>query len=852
MELEEWFEGRPKWLQTAAVMRLAKATLTEVDHQYLFDLCRQESENVDQTGFSSPTSGSLNNPTVSPSVKIVALHDLKGINALKPGRPLNFAVGDKELTVVYGFNGSGKSGYSRLLKHLCGSRFCGELYPNAFDSAIVEQSAGVQVMIAGQSVPLQWRKVEGPLEPLRYVHIFDSECASSYVSKSIEAAFEPAPVRFLAELISDCVELGQKFDDMGSTYRSNLPLFPQELQETAAATWLKRLSSATTEPELQEQCSWSPTEAAELAVLDGDLAQADPLSLAMSKTRKKTLAEQLVQKLRDLENSWSSTVAEQIAAAREQLVSCKQVATEAAQQVFSGVPLTGIGEATWRALWDAAKIYSEQVAYPGHKFPVLGDSVCVLCQQPMSAEGSRRMQSFSAFVLGKLDAAVVDAQAGLDRLAEAVIDAPTAEVVVARFEAIDVSMDVDSLHKKLVGHREALMSHRLGGSLPSLDLTGVIQPIEVHAAELGTEITNLEATANTAERALKEQRRNVLRGKHWLSQQVAAVRGEVDRQKALSALALAKKLTGTNALTQKKNDLSADLLARAHATRFIAELGQLGGNRLPIKILPTRGSRTTQPGFQVSLDGAVRLNPSQVLSEGESRIVALAAFMADVTAGPADVPFVFDDPISSLDQRFEEATARRLLKEAKVRQVIVFTHRLSMLALLDDLSGDHGVKVDVVALRGAPEGPGTPGQTAIREKKPEKALNKLLGERLPQARNALVDGDRESGEILLQSICSDFRVLIERLIELTLLNGVVQRFQKNLTTKDKLAGLAKIRPEDCVLLESMMTKYSFHEHSHSQDAPVPLPSTDDLGADLTTVVDWITEFSARNVPLPAG
>jgi hypothetical protein len=261
-------------------------------------------------------------------------------------------------------------------------------------------------------------------------------------------------------------------------------LFPQELQETAAATWLKRLSSATTEPELLEHCSWSPTEAAELALLDGDLAQADPLSLAMSKKRKKTLAEQLVQKLHGLENSWSSTVAEQIAAAREQLASCKQVAAEAAQRVFSGAPLAGIGEATWRALWDAAKIYSEHVAYPGRKFPVLDDSMCVLCQQPLSAEGSQRMQSFSVFVQGALDAAVVDARASLERVTVAVVDAPTAEMVAARFEAIDVSVDVDSLHKKLVGHREALMSHHPGGSLSILDLSGVIRPIEAHVAEL--------------------------------------------------------------------------------------------------------------------------------------------------------------------------------------------------------------------------------------------------------------------------------------------------------------------------------------------------------------------------------
>src|SRR5690606_1981664 len=65
-----------------------------------------------------------------------------------------------------------------------------------------------------------------------------------------------------------------------------------------------------------------------------------------------------------------------------------------------------------------------------------------------------------------------------------------------------------------------------------------------------------------------------------------------------------------------------------------------------------------------------------VLSEGEQRVVSLAAFLADVTSKPNSAPFIFDDPISSLDQTYEEHTAKRLIDLSRERQVIVFTHRL--------------------------------------------------------------------------------------------------------------------------------------------------------------------------------
>jgi ABC-type transport system involved in cytochrome bd biosynthesis fused ATPase/permease subunit len=74
---------------------------------------------------------------------------------------------------------------------------------------------------------------------------------------------------------------------------------------------------------------------------------------------------------------------------------------------------------------------------------------------------------------------------------------------------------------------------------------------------------------------------------------------------------------------------------------------------------------------------------SDILSEGEFRIVSLAAFLADTEGRGAKTPFIFDDPISSLDQVYEEATAQRLVMLSKTRQVIVFTHRLSLLGLLD-------------------------------------------------------------------------------------------------------------------------------------------------------------------------
>src|SRR3546814_1265078 len=63
----------------------------------------------------------------------------------------------------------------------------------------------------------------------------------------------------------------------------------------------------------------------------------------------------------------------------------------AAEKAFTGEPLTGVGGEAWRVLWDSARRYSTEIAYPGQPFPPSAeDAHCMLCQQPLEAEARAR------------------------------------------------------------------------------------------------------------------------------------------------------------------------------------------------------------------------------------------------------------------------------------------------------------------------------------------------------------------------------------------------------------------------------------------------------------------------------
>ena len=115
--------------------------------------------------------------------------------------------------------------------------------------------------------------------------------------------------------------------------------------------------------------------------------------------------------------------------------------------------------------------------------------------------------------------------------------------------------------------------------------------------------------------------------------------------------------------------------------RFNEELKTLEALKLRVELLKTKVSKG-QVLHKIRLRRAPGSPLADILSEGEKKIVSIAAFLADVRGKSGQIPVVFDDPTSSLDQDFEDALVRRLADLSHNRQVIVFTHRLAFLGML--------------------------------------------------------------------------------------------------------------------------------------------------------------------------
>lgn len=845
-----WLMQRPKWQQVAA-KRLLEGDLNDAEVSNLATLCKQEANDEFPDTDCSFSAGVFNAHDYE-EIRLCSISEVAGVNKLAPKTPLDF--GNSNIAVVYGNNGSGKSGYVRLLKHVCGTRDCvrGKLHKNVFSDEDVAQKAKISFLKSGKRMEYKWTG-SGECDDLCSVDIFDTSFGRVFMGSEEEVSYEPPVLSFFSRLIDVCEKVAAKLDAEASALKSKMPNIPNVLLGTTGSAWVKKISAKTTIDDINSHCSFSPENEQELGDLQKRISVKSPADKAKQFRTKKSHVDDLVKNVQAYLSQLSDENCKRIIAAKKKSILKKSAAKAAAKDVFSGAKLEGVGSDVWKELWSAARKYSEEVAYTGQEFPhVQDDSVCVLCHQPLSEEAKQRFTSFESYIKGDTQKQATEAAREAKQAIDALPDIPSGEALKTKIDAAGI--ENQDIIKALNDTVTSLQDRKT--KVPSLDSEDALGTAS-QSPEWIEEIRNIskgyeESAKKYEEDAEKDNRSELqiksknLQSKKWLAEQKTAIQEEVNRLQSLERLQEAIKKTNSKALSTKKGELAETLITDAFVQRFNDELKNLGASRLKVKLIKSKVSKG-KVLHTLQLDGAAH-NLNEVLSEGENRIVSIAAFLADVTGRTYPAPFVFDDPISSLDQDYEEAVVQRLCAIASERQVIIFTHRLSLLGMVQDYAKKISIKPEIICIREESWGTGEPGDTPLFAKKPDKALNQLINDRLSKAKKLLNEQGREDYEVYAKALCSDFRILLERMIECDLIADVVQRYRRAINTMGKISNLAKISEVDCKFFDNLMTKYSRYEHSQPLEAPVPIPEPDELETDFTALKDWQAEFKKRPLP----
>lgn len=848
-ETKTWLNDQHPWIQEAAESLLINGKIKQADIADFVSVIKTPTVVAPGTLPTLRTFPMIGaGAATTDHLHLVSIGDISGIDNLAPPRPLEF--GEGNLAVVLGLNGSGKSGFTRILKKISGKSGAVDLKPNVYKPEPETRQCTIVYNLNDVETPKTWEANADPLDDLAPIDIFDSASGRVYLEAETEVSYKPAELALYSDLVDVCKEVDAELEKEQAALVASLPSIPSKFDETQTATFYTTLRATTSEVEIKERFEWTEDDEKNLGELKEKLRVNDP---AKEASKQRAIKRQIDTLKKNVETALASVNLEACTKIKELANASKAArtaATEGAKALSDYSELDGVGSETWRVLWEAAREYSTKEAYADKAYPNVEDGArCVLCHQEIGPSAAPRLVAFEQYVSGALETAAKDAEKQLSDAIDGLPVSPSDEDLQTACQAACLTDETLESLKSVWAEVQ-----RVSNELRANPLKNEIKGLNAADYTMVSELTDLsdaaqkravayDKDAEEFDRTVATEKLLNLEAKRWASEQLDAIKAEVARLKKLDQYAVWRRQTSTAGISRKAGQLSKALITDAYVDRFNAELKNLGASHIKVELVRA-GVAYGEVKHRIQLREVIaeETQITEILSEGERRIVSLAGFLADVNAQPSNVPFVFDDPISSLDHEYEWKVATRLVELAQTRQVIVFTHRLSLCGGLEAAAMKKGDKwarknLSKSHIRKFGGTTGHPIDSSILNLDTARA-NQHLIRRVDEAKKSWDAGNTESYEKDVQGICSDFRKLIERTIEEDLLSKVVLRHRRSVTTEGRLPKLAKIEPKDCQYFDELMTKYSCYEHSQSDETPVELPDEPDLRADIEGLRGW--------------
>ena len=783
------------------------------------------------------------------SITICSVGDLRGVNALLGGQTLQFS--PTGMTIVYGDNGSGKSGYARLLKHIVGARHHEEILSNVFANERCAQSAQINYRCGGTDQAATWSRTFNDTTFGR-IHFYDEACGNDYLQNETELSYRPSVLSLLDRLIELIDRVSEGIGGRIADEKAKQFSLPNVPEGTSAANFLSELSDRTDPHSLDQLLNAHRDLDKELQELHQEEARLQGTDPTKEKARLLAVAEDaeaLAAHLESIENTLSPVAAEGILTLKQKAVELRASADEVSSSSFADEPLPGVGSPTWRAMWEAAERYAQAEAYRDRDFPATeDDDVCVLCQQPLTQDAQVRLRRFHDYVRDTMQQQAKDAERRYSATVEQLkkFDVTTSETLswLSHFaDNSDLSKDTLVTALKVADKAKGRILERLQGNtdegwidLAVVDISTVRSFVTAKRNEANSiDVDSFKKNLDSVKKKLQE-----CEGLQKLAVVKQEVINEIERRKRVTFLTSKKRQASTTQVTKLNKHLAADYVTKTVSDHFLHEARNL---KLEHVVLSdprgAKGSIRQMPTLK-EVPAASTISTMQVLSEGEQTAAGLAGFLTEVYFDESKSAVIFDDPMSSLDHQRRSSAAARIVELAQDRQVIVFTHDLIFLAELVKQARYLSVKVHQQTIQR--NGCKQPGQ--ITDKFPWKAndtddrisILKADLDKITATRDSMSGGEYEDKT-------SGWAGKLSETWERTIRSDVIYRVVDRSTTEVKpmlVRILARISDEDYEDFDKGYSATSTwaRRHDKSEEVSYVAPEPDEMKHELNRLKEW--------------
>jgi len=820
-EVKRFVNAQPYWAQFICCEILEGNEITEELIETTFSYLLEYLKLTELT--TKPELSIHYNPNTSDDFKENLIFDsivnVEGVNALKENQRIELT---PNLTILYGVNGAGKSGYVRLLKNTFYSKDREKIEKN-INLVNGHKSISAEFNFSSNGSQISLKNPEDLGNGVfNQFAIFDGEIGNRHLKNRNNFSFRPAGLRLFNEFNSILEKLSTRLYKEKLSKNIANPFAEDDIfqGESEIKAFLTSLSYRSNLNDLKK---YSPfTDEEKLKKSDFE-KKYDDLKIALSQKDKvlkelKSIKEQYLFKKKNLEitNQWF--VQRQLDTVNSFIADCNAKNINAQKQgieKFKTDNIKDIGSIEWKEFIEATQKFAIRQKDNGLVYPELGDN-CLLCQQPINNDSTQKLiQSYWAYIVSLAEKEAKMAQENLNKTKEGYekLDFnqfPETDILTVwlkenyqnTFEFIKQELDKqNSLASNLIKN----ISIKEINQLTEIQID--LSEFDKIDKEIDDKIKVLEEDEQNKALAKLLNQKTYLAHKEKLEVRYSDIKilhsNMIWNNKANQFNKQAFKTQSTN--TEKR--LSKEYFNADYINSFNEECELLNGN-FGIKI--DARSSDAKSNRQLFLKGK---DPSVILSEGEQKVIALADFIAETNITIINKGIILDDPVNSLDEERKSIIAKRLVNISSNKQVVIFTHDLVFVSSLINFASDTNILHECHWVENRN---GEPGQVWLRNSPTYEKVYRNAEPVKKFYRDAKKDEcPPEQREYLTRNGFTALRTCYEVLVINDLFKNVVQRFNERVSV-DSLSNVYF----DETLIDELLDSYGqccryMEGHTHS-------------------------------------
>jgi energy-coupling factor transporter ATP-binding protein EcfA2 len=781
------------------------------------------------------------------NVVLKSIEHQYGVNAIKEGTVLPF---HPRLTVIFGKNGSGKSGYVRIFKKIAGSKTQEDVWQNVHTSKSQNDcSAKINFSWLGKDDVKEWSGEKG-LPPFNQMSVFDGKCIPVYLTESLEFSYQPYGFELFQILSASMQKLQDLLQADIHKYTYETPDIDDLFASgTTIGTFVTKINFTTKVEDLDKLPQWNDESKKKLADRKKEqrgLQNLDQQFEILSTRRKKIKA--MENALEEISSDLSAEHIKTYFKILERLLELKKLAATKKGETLADFKILEMESNEWSAFIDAGEDYIRLVK--DDEYPADNDH-CIYCHQKLSKTAQKLIklyrELFEEDETADLSAVEERFESSLSEL-ESLSYVENFPYEKSDYHKIIPKKTIDSVFDALKVADE--LSIQIVSSLKSKKKPTKI--VTVKTVALLNTLSKAREKIETEEAELQETQRNLYRKSQELTKEITelediklffSVRKKVESNiRAVRWTARATPLVGTKLSTKSITALGMkawnELVSESFKGKFRKEAQYLNA---PIVSLDFRGEYGAQKRNK-TFEGISKID--QLLSEGEQKAVALADFFAELSFKEKTAPVVFDDPANSFDHDRKDLIAKRIVEESNSHQVIVFTHDLMFADYLFNnvlKEGQNKIDKDKAIFHSLYSDAETSGFVDVdyypTSVKFDDLINRIEGRISKIETLSALDRTEE-----IKSAYSQLRTAVEKAVEEKIFGGVVLRWSERIQLLN--ASKATLNKPNLLKADELHALFSAYCDAHNQSSEKIMHMTPTLSS-LKSDIELVKGLSSK-------